>query len=124
MHFSQGNDSNTFAEMKFTWEEVPMSVTFVRSSLMMPGKFPQAHEYVEKRIKWLKEKFGVEASLMTLLGGQIGRVAMVIEQDSVAQIEKIRREIIGGALPKDLATGPEGLFVPGEGRDRIWLKIR
>ena len=101
-----------------------MSVTFVRSSLMMPGKFPQAHEYVEKRIKWLKEKFGVEASLMTLLGGQIGRVAMVIEQDSVAQIEKIRREIIGGALPKDLATGPEGLFVPGEGRDRIWLKIR
>jgi hypothetical protein len=90
----------------------------------MPGKFPQAHEYVEKRIKWLKEKFGVEASLMTLLGGQIGRIAMVIEQDSVAQIEKIRREIIGGALPKELATGPEGRFVPGEGRDRIWLKIR
>jgi len=46
-----------------------MSVTFVRSSLMVPGKFPQAHEYLEKRIKWLKEKFGVEASLMVLLGG-------------------------------------------------------
>jgi len=44
--------------------------------------------------------------------------------NSVAQIEKIRREIVGGALPKELATGAEGLFVPGEARDRIWLKIR
>ena len=68
-----------------------MAVTFVRSALMVPGKFPQAHEYLEKRIKWLKEKFGVEASLMVLLGGQVGRVATVAEQDSVAQIEKIRR---------------------------------
>jgi hypothetical protein len=33
-------------------------------------------------------------------------------------------EIVGGALPKELATGAEGLFVPGEARDRIWLKIR
>ena len=74
-----------------------MSVTFVRSALMVPGKFPQAHEYLEKRIKWLKEKFGVEASLMALLGGQVGRIATVTEQDSVAQIEKIRREIVGGA---------------------------
>jgi hypothetical protein len=29
-----------------------------------------------------------------------------------------------GALPKELATGAEGLFVPGEARDRIWLKVR
>ena len=65
-----------------------MAVTFVRSALMVPGKFPQAHEYLEKRIKWLKEKFGVEASLMALLGGQVGRIATVTEQDSVAQIEK------------------------------------
>jgi hypothetical protein len=107
-----------------TWEEVPMAVTFVRSALMVPGKFPQAHEYLEKRMKWLKEKFGVEASLMALLGGQVGRIATVTEQDDVAEIEKIRREIVGGALPKELATGAEGLFVPGETRDRIWLKIR
>ena len=101
-----------------------MAVTFVRSALMVPGKFPQAHEYLEKRIKWLKEKFGVEPSLMVLLGGQVGRIATVTEQDSIAQIEKIRREIVGGALPKELATGAEGLFVPGEARDRIWLKIQ
>jgi len=50
-----------------------MAVTFVRSALMVPGKFPQAHEYLEKRIKWLKEKFGVEPSLMVLLGGQVSR---------------------------------------------------
>src|SRR5262249_18344788 len=100
-----------------------MAVTFVRSALMVPGKFPQAHEYLEKRIKWLKEKFGVEASLMVLLGGQVGRIATVTEEDSVAQIEKIRREIVGGALPKELATGEGGLCVRGETRDRIWLKI-
>ena len=69
-------------------------------------------------------KVGVEASLMALLGGQVGRIATVTEHDSVAQIEKIRREIVGGALPKELATGAEGLFVPGETNDRIWLKIR
>jgi hypothetical protein len=54
----------------------------------------------------------------------VRRIATVTEQDNVAQIEKIRREIVGGALPKELATGAEGLFVPGEAKDRIWLKIR
>jgi hypothetical protein len=56
-------------------------------------------------------------------GGGSGRIATVTEQDSIDQIEKIRREIVGGALPKELATGAEGLFLPGETRDRIWLKI-
>src|SRR6516165_8302746 len=121
---SQNATNYAALSKRTTWEEVPMAVTFVRSALMVPGKFPQAHEYLEKRIKWLKEKFDVEVSLMALLGGQVGRVATVTEQDDVAQIEKIRREIIGGALPKELATGAEGLFVPGETRDRIWLKIR
>ena len=44
-------------------------------------------------------------------------------KESVAQIEEIRRKLVGGALPKELATGQEGLFVPGETIDRIWLKI-
>ena len=50
-----------------------MAVTFVRSALMVPGKFPQAQEYLEKRIKWLKETFGLEVSLMVGFGGQVGR---------------------------------------------------
>ena len=100
-----------------------MSVTFVRSGLMMPGKFPQAQQYVENRIRWMNENHGVDASMMVLLGGQVGRISMVTEQDSVADIEKIRRALVGGALPKELATGQEGLFVPGETRERIWLKI-
>jgi hypothetical protein len=104
-------------------EEIFMAVTFVRSGLMMPGKFPQAQQYVENRIGWLKENYGVEASLMVLLGGQVGRISMVTEQDSVAQIEEIRRKLVGGALPKELASGQEGLFVPGESRERIWLRI-
>ena len=100
-----------------------MSVTFVRSGLMMPGKFQQGQQYVENRIKWMKENYGAELSLMVGLGGPVGRIAMVGELDSVAQIEEIRRKLVGGALPKELATGQEGLFVPGETIDRIWLKI-
>ncbi len=52
-----------------------MAVTFVRSGLMMPGKFPD---------------------------GQTGRIAMVTKQDSVAEIENVRRQIIEGALPPPL----------------------
>ena len=100
-----------------------MSVTFVRSGIMMPGKYPQAHKYVENRIKWLKDTYGVNADLMIGLGGPIGRIAMVAEQDSVAEIEDIRRKIAGGALPKELATGQEGLFVVGQTMERIWLKV-
>ena len=100
-----------------------MSVTFVRSSCCMPGKIPEGHQYFKKRIKWLKETFGVEASLMVNLGGQVGQIAMVSQNDSVAKIEEIRRRIVAGALPKELATGAEGLFLPGETMDRIWLKI-
>jgi hypothetical protein len=93
------------------------AVTFVRSGLMMPGKFPQGQRYVENRIKWLKEKFGVEASLMVLLGGQVGRIAMVAEQDSVAQIEKIRRESSVARFPKlghSCACATEDTFGRGE----------
>ena len=100
-----------------------MSVTFVRSGQMMPGKFREAHAFVEKRRQWIKDTFGIEPSVMTQLGGPVGRIAMVSEHDSVAKIEEIRRQIIEGALPAELATGPEGLFIPGQTMDRIWLKI-
>ncbi len=99
------------------------AVPFVRSGIMMPGKFQQGQQYVENRIKWMNENYGTEASLMVQLGGPVGSIAMVGELESVAQIEEIRRKLVGGALPKELATGQEGLFVPGETIDRIWLKI-
>ena len=60
---------------------------------------------------------------MTQLGGPVGGIAMVSELDSVARLEEVRRQIIEGALPAELAAGPEGLFIPGETMDRIWLKI-
>ncbi len=100
-----------------------MSVTFVRSGQMMPGKFQQGQQYVENRIKWMNENHGADLSLMVQLGGPVGSIAMVGELESVAQIEEIRRKLVGGALPKELATGQEGLFFPGETIDRIWLKI-
>lgn len=100
-----------------------MSVTFVRSGLMMTGKFPEAHQFMEDRVKWLHETFDVQSSIMTLLGGPVGRIALVSDLDSVAQIEEIRRKIIGGAAPEAMTHGQEGLFVPGQTMDRIWLKV-
>ena len=109
------------------WEIDPQfakdAFTFVRSGIMMPGKFQQGQQYVQNRIKWMNENYGAEASLMVQLGGPAGSIAMVGELESVAQLEEIRRKIVGGALPKELATGQEGLFIPGETMDRIWLKI-
>ena len=100
-----------------------MTVTFVRSGLMMTGKFPDAEKFVRDRANWLEQNFDVKSNVMVLLGGQVGRIAMASENESVAQIEEIRRAIVGGALPKELATGQQGLFVPGETRDRIWLHV-
>lgn len=100
-----------------------MSVTFVRSGIMMPGKFPDAHKYVESRVNWLRDTQNVDVTLMTLLGGPAGTIAMATEHESVAEIEEIRRKMIGGGLPKEIATGQVGLFVPGETRERIWLQI-
>ena len=100
-----------------------MTVTFVRSGLMLPGKFAEGQQFVQNRIKWLKESFGIDATMMAALGGQVGRIALVTQQDSVAQIEDVRRQLIGGALPKELATGQAGVFMPGQTKDRIWLEI-
>jgi hypothetical protein len=47
---------------------------------------------------------------------------MVSGVDSVAKIEEVRRQLIEGAMPAELAAGPEGLFIPGQTMDRIWLK--
>ena len=46
-----------------------MAVTFVRSGLMMPGKYKEAHQFVENRNKWLNDTFGIDPCLMVLLGG-------------------------------------------------------
>ena len=100
-----------------------MSVTFVRSGQMMPGKFREAQEFIQRRRQWLGETYGIEPSIMTLLGGPVGSVAMVSEVDRVAKIEEVRRQLIEGAMPPELAAGPEGLFIPGQTIDRIWLKI-
>jgi hypothetical protein len=100
-----------------------MTVTFVRSGLMAPGKFQEGQQFVQNRINFMNENYGLEGQLMVGLGGPVGRIAMVTELESVARIEEIRRLLVGGALPKELATGQAGLFVPGETMDRIWLNI-
>ena len=71
---------------------------------------------------WIHAVFTPEDSLV--FGGNFLHSFAIEKQIRVAQIEEIRRKIVGGALPKELATGAEGLFLPGETRDRIWLKIK
>ena len=50
-----------------------MSVTFVRSGQMMPGKFQQGQQYVQNRINWMKESYGAELSLMVQRTGWTDR---------------------------------------------------
>jgi len=100
-----------------------MAVTFVRSGLMMPGKYGEAQEFVANRNKWLNETFGIDPCLMVLLGGSVGRIAIASEHESVAQIEEIRRKLASGAAPEEVSSARGGLFVPGHSRDRIWLHI-
>ncbi len=100
-----------------------MAVTFVRSGLMMPGKYKEAHQFVENRNKWLNDTFGIDPCLMVLLGGSVGRIAIATEHDDVSQIEEIRRKLASGAAPDDVGSAREGLFVPGQSRDRIWLHV-
>jgi len=100
-----------------------MAVTFVRSGQMMPGKYKEAMQFVETRNKWLKDTFGIDPLTQVLLGGQVGRVAIASQHDSVAQIEEIRRKLASGATPDEISNAREGLFVPAYSRDRIWLQI-
>jgi len=100
-----------------------MAVTFVRSGLMMPGKYKEAMQWVGTRNKWLRETFDVDPTLQVLLGGPVGRVSIASHHDNIAQIEEIRRKLVSGAEPDEISLAREGLFVPGYSRDRIWLQI-
>jgi len=100
-----------------------MTVTFLRSGLMTPGKYREAQQYVVDRNLWLMETFDIDPTLMVLLGGEVGRIAIAEELESAAQVEEIRRHLAGGARPEELSAGREGLFVPGQSRDRLWLHI-
>ncbi len=51
-----------------------MTVTFVRSGLMMTGKYPDAQQFVRDRSEWLEKNFDVKSTVMALLGGQVGRL--------------------------------------------------
>ena len=100
-----------------------MAVTFVRSGLMTPGKYKEAMQWVVDRNLWLMETFDIEPALMVLLGGEVERIAIAEELESLAQTEEIRRHLACGARPEELSAGREGLFVPGQSRERLWLHI-
>ena len=96
-------------------------IYFQRAGVALPGKQREAHDYVVRRQKYLKDAHGVDAKIAIQVGGPVGHIALSSSHDSMADIEALRRKIMEDPASAALQAEAADLFVPGETRDTLWM---
>ncbi len=96
-------------------------IVFKRVGTAMPGHVAEAHAYVRNRSKFLKKAYGLETEVSVQMGGKVGRIALASRHQSLADLEKLRKKIMVDPKSAKNQAGADGLFVPGETEDSIWL---
>jgi len=97
-----------------------MSVSFVRSAVIKPGKFAAARANAEAMRKYFKSKTGLDISLATQIGGPTGAVAMRVTYDDFDQTAKVVGEMEQDAEMQRLTDKAAPMFVEGWGTDTLW----
>lgn len=101
--------------------EETVMIVFKRVGTAMPGKNAEAHAYVRNRSKFLKKAYGLDTEVSVQMGGKVGRIALASRHKSLADLEKLRKKIMADPKSAKNQAGADGLFVPGETEDSIWL---
>ena len=97
-----------------------MSISFVRSAIIKPGKFAQARANAEEMRKHFKSKTGLDLSLATQIGGPTGAVAMRVTYKDFDEMTKIVGQLENDAEMRRLTDEAGPLFVEGSGNDSLW----
>jgi hypothetical protein len=90
---------------------------------MYPGKFADGAKFVRERAAFLKDNYGLDPRVLAQIGGPAGRIAIVTQHETMAELEEIRRKIMADPGAATQQAGAEGLMLPGKTMDQIWLEV-
>lgn len=95
------------------------------SFLVAPGKNHEAMEYFHQIAREFRKVTGGEARVLSQLGGEVGRVLISAEYDSISAWDTARTKMQSDNGFQKLVTqaGNDGLFIPGHTKSSIWQKI-
>jgi hypothetical protein len=100
-----------------------VALTFIRSMTIMPGKTSAVLAWAREHHGILSKQHAREPKVMLGVGGEAGRIAWILEFDSLAHYEQVRGKALGDKGYLASIDNANGLFVPGSMDDDLWLSV-
>jgi hypothetical protein len=100
--------------------EVAM-LTFIRSMTAAPGKFVQLAAFADEVDPVVSRVLGKKIKHGMMVGGQAGRMAWIIEYNSMAHLEEMTGKLLADPDYLALLQKGEGLSVAGSMHDDLVL---
>jgi hypothetical protein len=99
-------------------------ITVIHTNLIRAGKYRDAMEFLNKRNAYAKDKTGVEARHQMQIGGQMGKVAVVENYPSLADLEKAKQELYEDPGYTAILDSATGVFVEGSTEELIFVDVK
>jgi hypothetical protein len=97
-----------------------MTIVFIRTATIGPGKTTQATEFAGKIASFIKDKHGLQLRVLRPIGGNPNRIAWVARHESLAALEEFHTKLFGDKAYWEIAERAGDLFLAGSLHDAIW----
>jgi len=103
------------------WRKI--MIRLARISLAMPGKTFEVMAALKEAASVIKSVTGVEVTIFSSMGAQVGEYVSVSNYSSLADFEEKMAKLLGSAEWQAMVKKFEGLMVPGSTRDHFLRQI-
>lgn len=98
-------------------------ITFIRTSVIAPGKIGPALAFAKEVAAFVKAKNGTELSITMPVGGNPNRIGWAARFESLADYEAKMSGMMADAKYMELISAGALHFVPGSAHDEIWRSV-
>jgi quinol monooxygenase YgiN len=105
-------------------QENPMIIGTV-SFMVAPGKNHEALEYFHQIVREAKKLTGIEARILTQLGGPMGHIVLSAQYENLSAWDAARLKMQNDGTFQKLVTqaGKDGLFIAGHTTSALWQQV-
>ena len=98
-------------------------ISLARITVAMPGKTFELMAALKEAASVIKSVTGVEVTIFSSMGAQVGEYANVSNYSSLADFEEKMAKLVGSAEWQAVVKKFEGLIVPGSTHDHFLRQI-
>jgi hypothetical protein len=98
-------------------------ITFVRTTVALPGKIGDVVALAKETAAHVKRVTGTDVAVATSFGGSYSEVAWISHADNLADMEEANNKLMADAEFRAQLKKWENMVVPGATRDHIWRHV-